>query len=103
MLCDEQELEFGTSVDENIVICNDCGTRVSYDDAVYLEEYDYYVCSDCLNSNYVQCSNCNTILYNEDAEYDEETGYFYCPDCHDDIIAEREEHNYIECNERDFI
>ena len=103
LLCDEHELEFGTSVDENVVICNDCGTRLSYDDAVYLDEYDYYVCSDCLNSNYVQCSNCNTILYNEDAEYDEETGYFYCPDCHHDIIAEREEHNYIECNERDFI
>ena len=103
LLCDEHELEFGTSVDENIVICNDCGTRVSYDDAVYLDEYDYYVCSDCLNSNYVQCSNCNTILYNEDAEYDEETECFYCPDCHYDIIAEREEHNYTECNERDFI
>ena len=69
----------------------------------YLDKYDYYVCSDCLNSNYVQCSNCNTILYNEDAEYDEETECFYCPDCHYDIIAEREEHNYVECNERDFI
>lgn len=102
LLCDKHELEFGTSGDENIITCEDCGARVVYDDAVYLYEYDYYVCSDCFN-RYVKCSNCDTILFNEDAVYDEETECFYCPDCYRDIIAEREEHNYVECNERDFI
>lgn len=82
-LCQEHELEFGSSEDDSIGVCQACGRRFLRED----EEYNYVegygiVCEDCIDSlDVVECSCCGTYILIEDAKVDSKENY-YCDYCY---------------------
>ena len=85
--------------------CYDCGDIVHNDDGRYIEDRDYYVCSDCAD-NYYECYECGN-LYSEDCIH-EYHGRYYCDECYNEccnIIGDYHDRDIginFKCTEKDF-
>ena len=82
MRCDHCELEFGYEYNDNYGHCENCGCRIYFDDAYYVN--DEYVCDHCFNNYCFICDNCGEAFYNEMkqcVEIAEDTVEYYCPHC----------------------
>jgi len=51
-------------LDEQTVVCDDCGERIYRDDATYTAD-DYPICDRCYDDNYFYCDNCGRVYHNE--------------------------------------
>ena len=67
---------------EELISCWECGKLESEDNLTYLENYDRYVCKDCLEDKYETCHDCGEYNRFDDMR---ETAYGYsvCEDCRD--------------------
>ena len=82
MRCDKCEIEFGYELNDNYGHCENCGCRIYFDDAYYVN--DEYVCDHCFNNYCFICDNCGEAFYNEMkqcVEIAEDTVEYYCPHC----------------------
>lgn len=85
MRCDECELEYGGSDNEDICVCNICGCRVFIDDAYELDGVGYdFVCDSCFDRECFECENCGRLFYNCDlniVRYEDGSAEKYCYYC----------------------
>jgi hypothetical protein len=73
-------------LDENYVLCSDCGKYVAKDDAT--ETPNGTVCEDCFDDNYTQCERCNKVITLDESDtapdntvYCERCFERYCSTC----------------------
>lgn len=69
--------------DDLFTVCNDCNEWVNLDDALWVEDGEYYICESCYE-NYVTCDSCGDIIRYEDAYYSNDC--YYCETCYDDKL-----------------
>lgn len=85
MRCDQCELEFGGSDNEEIEVCAICGRRMYVEDAYEVDGAGYdVVCYDCFNNECFICDNCDRIFYNCDMNvirYEDGSIERYCDSC----------------------
>lgn len=85
MRCDECELDYGGSDNEDICVCNICGRRVFIDDAYELDGAGYdLVCDSCFDKECFECENCGRLFYNCDLNiirYEDGSAEKYCYYC----------------------
>lgn len=65
----------------NTVECEDCEDTWRDNDAIYIEDLDYYVCPDCFERNYSACEDCDCMCHNDDITYMERLYKAVCNDC----------------------
>lgn len=80
MMCDECELEYGTSDNENYGYCDCCGRRMHWDDLEYITD-DYRVCPDCFQEKAFICPQCGEVIFAGDEIYYAPNDEYYCSDC----------------------
>lgn len=80
-MCEDKFEEYE---EDDYEICNDCGCKINYDEAI--EVYDFKVCSSCAN-NYYTCEGCGRLFQEGDVSYNDE-GECYCRDCQDRDIPD---------------
>lgn len=69
MLCEQCELEYGNSEDEDqIACCDGCGSRFLRQDGRYLVSGGI-VCPNCASSICRPCAHCGNLSYTEDMQY----------------------------------
>lgn len=70
-------------------VCHDCDRELEEgEELIYLENYDRYVCQDCLDNNYSQCDDCYDYIDNDDLHSVEGGNRYVCDSCFD---------SYYEC------
>lgn len=84
MRCDKCEMDYGFEINDNYGHCENCGCRIYFDDAYYVN--DEYVCDHCFNTYCFICDECGEAYYNEQkycVEIDEDTVEYFCPHCYE--------------------
>lgn len=71
-------------LNERTVICECCGTRILFEDAI-----NERICERCYSEHCCRCEICGRVMYSDDANYSD--GLPYCDDCYD-----RNHHEFIE-------
>ncbi len=65
-------------------ICADCGNEIEEgEELTYIEEYDRYVCSDCLEY-YHECDDCGRLVHEDDLHSVDNGNRSVCDSCLDD-------------------
>lgn len=65
-------------------ICADCGNEIEEgEELTYIEEYDRYVCSDCLEY-YHECDDCGRMVHEDDLHSVDNGNRSVCDSCYDD-------------------
>lgn len=76
-------------------ICADCGRELEDDEElIYVEEYDRYVCSDCLEY-YHECEDCGRLIHEDDLHGVEGGDRSVCDSCFDDYRYCENCHDYF--------
>ena len=86
MRCNECEIQYGYELNDNYGTCENCGCRIYFDDAYYVN--DSYVCDHCFNNYCFVCDNCGEAYYDEHKhryEPDENTIEYVCPHCFEQL------------------
>ena len=91
MLCQDCELEYGSSEDEMYTTCSCCGRRILYDDSYYVESSGENICEYCADRECRECDNCGELYWNNEISYDKKNHDYRCEHCHSDQqeLAER--------------
>lgn len=64
--------------------CADCGNEIEEEEELtYIEEYDRYVCSDCLE-HYYECDDCGRLVHEDDLHSVDGGNRSVCDSCLDD-------------------
>lgn len=85
---DTSEALFCSECHPNMVLCDYCN-EPHHDDELYFvrggNDFDGFVCEDCLDAHYTRCHSCGEFFQTGDTtsigEYD------YCPDCRDEHFS----------------
>lgn len=83
MLCEQCELEHGTSDNEMFTYCDSCGRRIFTDDAYVLDDED--LCEDCYDKYTSRCERCGEVVWSDDIHFHEPTDSYICECCLYDI------------------
>lgn len=59
--------------------CN--ASTLCFEDFIYLEYYDEYVCKDCFETEVIRCDNCDEYFYLTDCSYIEDDDIYLCSIC----------------------
>ena len=94
MRCVDCELEFGTEINDEIRLCDCCGSRVLYDDITVVEPYGDYVCPQCYETHCFVCAQCNEVFYKDDEIYSEKLDDWVCRNCFHDMKESEEKGEY---------
>lgn len=92
MRCNDCEMDYGYEVNDSYGICDNCGCRIYFDDAYYVN--DEYICDHCFNNYCFVCDECGEAYYNHDkhcVKIDEDTVEYYCPHCYENYIDKGED------------
>lgn len=91
MLCQDCELEYGSSEDEMYTTCSCCGRRILDDDSYYVESSGENICEYCADRECRECDNCGELYWNNEISYDKKNHDYRCEHCHSDQqeLAER--------------
>ena len=91
MLCQDCELEYGSSEDEMYTTCSCCGRRILYDDSYYVESSGENICEYCADRECRECDNCGELYWNNEISYDKKNHDYRCEHCHSEQqeLAER--------------
>lgn len=73
-------------LEENYVICNDCGAIIPNNEAVETGDGEL-VCEECIASNYVYCDECENYHRHEDTTYLENYEITVCDSCLDNNFS----------------
>lgn len=90
MMCNECELEYGTSDSDMFTTCSCCGTRFYYEDSLFVDSTGELICPSCADEYTSFCANCGSLFYNDDLCYDSGIDDYYCKHCYEDLKAEGE-------------
>jgi hypothetical protein len=77
--------------DDCVCRCPDCGCFEIKDKMIYLEEYGWYVCNDCLENGYKKCAHCGEYTRNYGTKWCEELGDYVCESCYNEHYAKDDE------------
>lgn len=61
--------------------CDECQDWYRREDGRYLENYDRWVCDDCLERYYHYCADCDEYVHEYDCTYVESVERYVCNDC----------------------
>ena len=91
MLCQDCELEYGSSEDEMYTTCSCCGRRILYDESYYVESSGENICEYCADRECRECDNCGELYWNNEISYDKKNHDYRCEHCHSEQqeLAER--------------
>lgn len=84
----------GVTVDEDALVCDDCGEYTSEDDSYYIEHSSCTVCMDCFDRNYVRAigQRYEENVHQDDAVYCESDDTYY-------ITEYASDHDVYECQQ----
>lgn len=83
MRCDDCERDFGYEENDSYGHCENCGCRIYYDDAYYVN--DEYICDHCFNNDCFVCDHCGEAFYNAEkhcVEIEEDEVEYVCSHCY---------------------
>lgn len=83
MRCDDCERDYGYEENDNYGHCENCGCRIYYDDAYYVN--DEYICDHCFNNDCFVCDHCGEAFYNAEkhcVEIEEDEVEYVCSHCY---------------------
>lgn len=81
MLCEQCELDFGTSQDERFGYCDCCDRRIVVENGHYVGSNGWLICDWCYNTMIKQCDCCGNDYYNDDLFYDKSSHSYKCYNC----------------------
>lgn len=84
VMCNDCELEYGTSESDLFGYCPCCGRRFIYDDGYWVNGSEETVCPDCADEYTEYCSSCGDRYYKEDMIYNRDTQKYMCKWCAED-------------------
>lgn len=87
MRCDACELEYGTEENDIFGVCDCCGSRMMWDDAVWIND-DYRICPRCAETQTYSCPRCGEIIFKEDMRYHAGKDEYYCINCIDEMMED---------------
>jgi len=96
--CDDVVLD-RDYLDEHYDFCNHCDEwypRDGYEHGEWLDNYDEWVCEDCLTRHYVRCESCNSWIHDGDEYYDEDDEdeeHCLCSNCYNSGGPQRIDRN----------
>lgn len=80
----DDELICETCLEEETVVCSDCGTRIWNEQDAGSSEL--HLCQRCFDRGYTTCEHCGSVLSYDSAFYlDEEDDYPYCESCYNQL------------------
>ncbi len=83
MRCDDCERDYGYEENDSYGHCENCGCRIYYDDAYYVN--DEYICDHCFNNDCFVCDHCGEAFYNAEKHYveiEEDEVEYVCSHCY---------------------
>lgn len=88
----DDELICETCLEEETVVCSDCGTRIWNEQDAGSSEL--HLCQRCFDRGYTTCERCGAVVSYDDAFYlDDEDDYPYCESCYNQLNC-RAIHDY---------
>lgn len=78
-MCDECELEYGTSTNDTYAYCERCGRRMLVEESSEVDGQD--ICADCIKNECFVCDYCDEIHLNESRRYIENQDIYVCEEC----------------------
>lgn len=84
-MCNECEMNYGTSDSDTFAICPCCGGRFIFDDGYWVDGAEETVCENCADNYTEVCGNCGERYYKYDMIYDRKGELFICKWCAEDI------------------
>lgn len=81
MLCEECELDFGSSDDERFGYCDCCDRRMVIEDGHFIASRGQLVCEWCYDTMVKQCECCGNDFFNDEIMYDKPTHSYRCSSC----------------------
>ena len=88
----DDELICETCLEEETVVCSDCGTRIWNEQDAGSSEL--HLCQRCFDRGYTTCERCGVVVSYDDAFYlDDEDDYPYCESCYNQLKC-RAIHDY---------
>ena len=85
MMCNNCEMEYGTTDSDMFATCPCCGGRYIFDEGYWVEGAEEAICPDCANEYTEFCANCGERYYKDDMRYDRKTESDYCKYCFEDL------------------
>lgn len=64
----------------NKIKCYHCEDEFKEDDLIYLDDYDRYICSNCID-DYCKCDRCDDLVHEDDIIEVNNGDYYYCNCC----------------------
>lgn len=94
MMCEECELEYGSSDNDLFTYCDSCGRRIYVDDSYSVG--DETVCSHCFDKYCRRCECCGDLMYDDQIHYHEPSQQYVCDYCLEELTElEEEKRRYI--------
>lgn len=84
-MCNDCEMEYGTSDSDMFATCPCCGHRFIFDEGWWVSGAEETICPDCADEYTIECENCGEIVYKDDAVYDRENERWICKWCSEDM------------------
>lgn len=88
MFCDDCCLNYGSNDNDEMSICDCCGSRAWNEDMCMTVDGSW-ICERCANRECVHCAACGELVFNDDANYDRMTGNYYCDECYREGMKRR--------------
>ena len=85
MMCNDCEMQYGTTDSDIFATCPCCGCRYVFDEGYWVEGAEEAICPDCASEYTEYCSNCGGRYYKDDMRYDRETESDYCKYCFEEL------------------
>ena len=85
MMCNDCEMQYGTTDSDIFATCPCCGCRYIFDEGYWVEGAEEAICPDCASEYTEFCSNCGERYYKDDMRYDRETESDYCKYCFEEL------------------
>lgn len=85
MMCNDCEMQYGTTDSDIFATCPCCGCRYVFDEGYWVEGAEEAICPDCASEYTEYCSNCGERYYKDDMRYDRETESDYCKYCFEEL------------------
>lgn len=84
MMCNNCEMNYGSSDSDLFGYCPSCGRRFIYDDGFWVNGAEETICPECADELTEYCSNCGDRYYIEDMIYDRNKEKYVCKWCAED-------------------
>ena len=83
---DDGEYYHEDCFNENFIKCDECGKIVPREETTYLNEYDKYVCDNCLDTYYYRCDHCDSYVHQDNVYWGRDERP-YCEDCFNEYFT----------------